>query len=610
MKRIIYIIFCISGISCGQHNAELENALKLAGENRGELEKVLYHYSQNPSDSLKLQAATFLIENMPGHYTLEGSLINACREKIDTDTTASYFAKKTLDISLSHIDQFRHTANKKEDVQNIKAEFLIRHIDRSFENLNSYSWLEDIPFDLFLEYILPYRFANERPDLWIDSLHLSPKALQELLFSDDVKYTITKMEYALKFSEATTFFQSHFIQELLRQDIYRDCQHITTQRNFKSRASCLPVAIDFIPHYANRNGYHYWNKIISPESKNSEISGALERKTAKVYRKTYSRHPLIKTETTEYIPEFFKNPFLLDVSNEYLQTTDVSIHVPKYLKNSSDYAYLCVFNNLKWIPIAIGHIAHSSVKYNDMGKNLVYLPAYYHDRKLTSFNYPFILSLKGEVKHLVPDTNNRQKLILTRKYPSNGNLYSYNIMLSNLILEASNQPSFQHPDTILRSVSQTPTYCEEKINTSKKYRYWRISHPHPLSFAELYFFDSQGKLIQGQSDSIFQAVFDGDPLSNIYQGKESFSVDFSKPVNLSKIICLPRSDGNGIYPDNEYELFYHDLKGWKSLGRQTATGFEIEYDNVPQGALYWLHNHTTGIEERIFTVTNGIIRFW
>ena len=101
MKRIIYIIFCISGISCGQHNAELENALKLAGENRGELEKVLYHYSQNPSDSLKLQAATFLIKNMPGHYTLEGSLINACREKIDTDTTASYFANPGH-ISFSH----------------------------------------------------------------------------------------------------------------------------------------------------------------------------------------------------------------------------------------------------------------------------------------------------------------------------------------------------------------------------------------------------------------------------------------------------------------------------------------------------------------------------
>ena len=48
------------------------------------------------------------------------------------------------------MDQFRHTANKKEDVQNIKADFLIRHIDRSFENLNSYSWLEDLPLSYSL----------------------------------------------------------------------------------------------------------------------------------------------------------------------------------------------------------------------------------------------------------------------------------------------------------------------------------------------------------------------------------------------------------------------------------------------------------------------------
>lgn len=48
----------------------------------------------------------------------------------------------------------------------------------------------------------------------------------------------------------------------------------------------------------------------------------------------------------------------------------------------------------------IGYIAHASVKFNDMGKNLVYLPAYYHDKKLTPFNYPFILSLKGEINIL------------------------------------------------------------------------------------------------------------------------------------------------------------------------------------------------------------------
>lgn len=51
----------------------LEQALKKSGNNRSELEKVLAHYSQKDTDSLKLQAAIFLIENMPGHYSYYGA---------------------------------------------------------------------------------------------------------------------------------------------------------------------------------------------------------------------------------------------------------------------------------------------------------------------------------------------------------------------------------------------------------------------------------------------------------------------------------------------------------------------------------------------------------
>ena len=59
-------------ISCnrtGNDNPRLEKALSLSGSNRQELEKVLHHFSQNPSDSLYLKAAFFLIENMPGHWS-------------------------------------------------------------------------------------------------------------------------------------------------------------------------------------------------------------------------------------------------------------------------------------------------------------------------------------------------------------------------------------------------------------------------------------------------------------------------------------------------------------------------------------------------------------
>ncbi|MFR5659761.1 MAG: hypothetical protein ACLUDU_18075 [Butyricimonas faecihominis] len=81
--------------------SRLEEVLELSGSNRAQLEKVLQHYS-SPADSLKLQAALFLIENMPGHYTLRGDKIDLLRQVIDRDTACSYYYKKLHDITLDH----------------------------------------------------------------------------------------------------------------------------------------------------------------------------------------------------------------------------------------------------------------------------------------------------------------------------------------------------------------------------------------------------------------------------------------------------------------------------------------------------------------------------
>lgn len=54
-------------ISCSTEDDKvLEEALSLAGTNRTELERVLSHYQNAPQ---KLEAAKFLIRNMPGHYS-------------------------------------------------------------------------------------------------------------------------------------------------------------------------------------------------------------------------------------------------------------------------------------------------------------------------------------------------------------------------------------------------------------------------------------------------------------------------------------------------------------------------------------------------------------
>ena len=609
--KYICIIF-LATLSCQTRNEVLETALQLAGKNRCELEKVLDHYSRTPADSLKLQAAEFLIANMPGHYTLEGDLINEYRAKIDADTMGSYFAKKALDISLSQIDQRRKASRKEEDVKHIKADFLIRHIDLSFEHLYKYTWLEDIPFDMFLEYILPYRFENERLDLWRDSLHISPKALKELAFKDNTMYSISKIGTNLTLSESQTNIGYQSISTLFNYNIYSDCHHIALKDNFRSRVSSLPATIDFIPHYANRNGYHYWNTIVSSENRDTEVRGAMERKAAKIFRKTYSRHNIPKVDKDEYIPSFFLDPFLEDISEQYLYTTDVSIDSKVKKQKHSPHAYLCVFNNLIWNPIAIADIENSKIKFKNMGKNLVYLPIYYSKKKMQPINYPFILNLKGEIKYLIPDTCHRQTLLIKRKYPFNGTLHYYNLKIEKIIVEASNLPDFLDKDTILHQLETSAiTHAREEVKTHKKYRYWRISHPQATSFAELSFIDSSGERLKGEIDTIYKAAFDDDPLTNIYLEKNNnIVIDFKTPVKISKIICIPQSDGNGIYLGNEYELFYHDSKNWQSLGRQIAKDYYLKYDNVPQGALLWLHNHTTGIEERIFTYEKGKIRFW
>ena len=68
MKRTeIFIatgLFCLVS-SCGGRDRQVEEALSLSGNNRNELEAVLKHYE---GDGRKLEAARFLIGNMPGSY--------------------------------------------------------------------------------------------------------------------------------------------------------------------------------------------------------------------------------------------------------------------------------------------------------------------------------------------------------------------------------------------------------------------------------------------------------------------------------------------------------------------------------------------------------------
>lgn len=66
MKKFVavMIISSVAVMSCTRYDRDVRKALSYAGENRGQLEKVIEHYSHDKDDSLKLKAACYLIGNM------------------------------------------------------------------------------------------------------------------------------------------------------------------------------------------------------------------------------------------------------------------------------------------------------------------------------------------------------------------------------------------------------------------------------------------------------------------------------------------------------------------------------------------------------------------
>ncbi|WP_065219341.1 MULTISPECIES: hypothetical protein [Butyricimonas] len=281
MKQIInhlLALCCIVSILVGCSPSKLDEALALAGENRTELEKVLQHYS-SPDDSLKWQAARFLIENMPGHYTLRGDTIDQYRQIIDRDTATSYYYKKLYDIILEHFIQDYNNTYREEDVKHITAVYLTRHIDASFELAEKQKILDVIPFDFFLEYVLPYRFGHERLDLWRDSMQVTSRnnPLNALIYN----FRNLKSNFNLNPPQKT---DSKLINKLLKTTPSGDCYFIAYKDTWEHRSVGLPSMIDCIPFYSNRNGYHYWRTDPPLLYRPTTVTGAFDRRTAKIYR--------------------------------------------------------------------------------------------------------------------------------------------------------------------------------------------------------------------------------------------------------------------------------------------------------------------------------------
>ena len=158
---VAFMIFC----SC---STDLSTSFEYAGENRTELETVLEHFKKDPNP-LKYEAAQFLIENMPYHMAFYGS------EAEKYQNAYTIMAKNAQDFRDSVVKKETSVLNRSQlqkvsDIRTVKADYLIKFINKACDTWEKVNWNKDYDKSLFFNYVLPYRMNDELLSDWHEEI--------------------------------------------------------------------------------------------------------------------------------------------------------------------------------------------------------------------------------------------------------------------------------------------------------------------------------------------------------------------------------------------------------------------------------------------------------
>lgn len=428
----------VLSVGCN-HQPSIADVLDSAGPNRSELEAVLSHYKTNDNNPQKLRAAEFLIENMPAHYSYAGNAIYEYYEY-----AAGILANKSLSqeqqrdsllsiTDLKYRDLPSHTVP---DAQVIKADFLIKNIDTSYDRWVNCDWARQITFDEYLEWLLPYKAIElQELDAWRDTLlaHFG-KGLEHPI-KNDVEYNTTIA-----------------IADMLRNDAYHGLNryglytraglpllsaHLQASQTFGNipdyaltavlvfRSAGVPVVWDETPVGSRGTAATRWYTIISDrgEQLNSEwdfatmIGGGFfpYERGPKVYRSTYAINP----DRWEYRQNAkYQYPFELgrkDVTSQYFLVSNIAIPIDKEVKKQIKDKYVYIASAVRseekpWQIVDFGVIKHGKASFHDMGREVLYQIQGYNGETLIPISEPFILHKDGSIEYVSADALNSTNL--------------------------------------------------------------------------------------------------------------------------------------------------------------------------------------------------------
>lgn len=612
---------------------------KAAGDNYLELLKVLEHYKGDP---MKSAAAEFLIDNMTLHVSFTENAYRSYCSEMD-----SLFRLKLQQEDMSAeaemiYERYASEMSLQYDARNITADYLIRNIDDAFDMWENNDLLTHLDFEAFCEYVLPYKCVEGQTfDGWKKDAVLND--LQEFSYISQIdiyRHSAWRGYWAVhdyvvantgvKSFPHTGLAPTYHPYALLNAQ-YTDCYEKAYLELMYCRANGIPASVDYVPNWGDRPGSHAWlnvymtsrhNEPFEPLDPNEAYPGYFRKsdfKLPKVFRQTYVPNDLLLQARLDgaELPPAFSSVFVKDVTSEYCRTVDCSA----YVKSDDKYLYLAVFDDREWVPVDIARSRLGVVRFEDVGVGVTYCVAEYASHQMRQVSDPFFVDLDGNILHY-GDAGTAQNVAVSRKYPSQFNVYRVRDLLQGGVFESSDSKSFDKA-TVWGQCDSESLYAGEvrpRPGTAIQ-RFLRLmaNGGAASDFAEVIFYSEDGcqlcpKLFGSSSaDEDFGNLCDGNALT--YSHLENTDVlkwigfDFGGPVKIDRVVYLRRGDGNDIVPGHEYELLYNQGRQWHLHSRVTANDFRIEFNDVPSGLLLMVREVGGGTQNRVFVYHDGEVQW-
>ena len=626
IKYLFLFILAIFIHSCKNKDSELEAALQFAGNNRRELEKVLLHYENEP---LKLEAARFLIKNMPIHFSYKIPHHDKWETLKAKSVRDNHFTKEDSLEAFIYARQSDLT-EKIFDSHVITSEYIINNIDFSFKIWRHREWNKHYSFEEFCESILPYRISNEPLQAWkeayynefspvLDSLY---KGTDMLECCNALVRHITKHGFPnnYKIPAEPPVYDALF---LLKNKV-GGCKESTAFFAYMMRALGIPVNIDILFYADKLSQAHYWNSI--RDKTGATIPFWLEkdiedvhikkgnndddiRPKWKIYRQTYSIKEKNELNLNgHFLSKILDNPILKDITADYYGKSTLILK-PNIVEGQ-------VFLTRHFLlPVDAANVEKGVAEFYNIGPDMIYSLYYDYQNKLHAVSFPFHFDGKS-VRYFIPDESRIQLIKITRKTKLPQRIIKHLDNAIGLKIQDIKMPTSSTGNDLFEITDTIRTnYNNYTIKPSRRIRYIRCTAPKDchLEIAELLFFqdlqmkDTISYRVLDEKPILSDKMHDNDPLSfyRSIEKNKSIIIDLQKEYDVKKLQFIPRNDDNFIRIGDEYELFYHIDKdwGWKSLGKKKAETNALYY-KAPYNALLWLRNLTRGYEEQLFIYEN------